>query len=339
MKMHKKITYPAVSVIIPTYNEEKNIRKCIQSLNRQRYPKTLVEVIVIDDYSTDNTVSIAEQLHAKVIYSGYKHIEKSKSIGIRHANGELLLFIDADIALLSDKWLTTSVTALMENTQIVGVQNIYWHYQKNHSAANRYCELLGINDPVVYMMGKRGILGPFEKQWIDQKAIVTETADYWVAKFTPDNLPTLGSQGYLTRKELIQKHTYWEPYYFHLDNINELVAKGFNTFALLKMEVIHDYVNDIIEFHRKLYRNLLLYLKYKKYRTYTYGVGSIRFYLTVLLMVTVFYPSVQAVIGYIKTRDRAWFLHPVLCVTVPMVYGYVILKNLQNILLNTMKKI
>ena len=55
--------FPTVSVIIPVRNEEKHIEKLLRSIQAQTYPADKFDVIVIDDYSTDNTVSIIHSLN------------------------------------------------------------------------------------------------------------------------------------------------------------------------------------------------------------------------------------------------------------------------------------
>ena len=116
--------FPLISVVIPTYNEEKNIAKAIRVIRDQDYPKSKIEILVIDDYSTDNTVVIAKKLRAKIFFSGARHIERSKSIGIEHAKGELLLFADADIQLVGKQWLKKAVQPLTEYHYLVGSQAI-----------------------------------------------------------------------------------------------------------------------------------------------------------------------------------------------------------------------
>lgn len=314
-----------VSVIIPTFNEEKNLPICLRSLQQQDYPQDSIQVLVVDDGSTDKTVLLAKKFGAQVIHSGFKHIERSKSLGLEKARGEYILLIDADITLMSKDWLSTFVTILDKNPRLTGAQNIYWHYSAQHSIYNRYCELFGINDPFVFMLEKRGILGPHESQWPKQSVILKDQKTHFVAQFTPDNLPTLGSQGYLTRKELILKHTHWKPYFFHLDTVAELVAQGHDTFALVKKEVEHKYVDSLRGFYKKLARNIVLFLQYRDLRSYTYEAGSLGFITTVVLMMTVVYPTYISIKGFVKKPDAAWFLHPLFCFTVPILYTYMVI--------------
>ncbi|MEN9570706.1 MAG: hypothetical protein RL172_1937 [Bacteroidota bacterium] len=100
---------PRISVIIPARNEAANIGACLQSVLNQQYPLHLFEVIVVDDYSTDNTAAIVQQysqsssnLHllslADCITAGTTHAYKKKAIemAIQQASGELLVTTDAD---------------------------------------------------------------------------------------------------------------------------------------------------------------------------------------------------------------------------------------------------
>lgn len=90
---------PAISVIIPAYNEEEYIEKCIESLVNTDYPKNKLEVIVINDGSTDNTAKIARKYQNKYIRVLSKpNTGKADSLnfGIRHAKGEIIATLDAD---------------------------------------------------------------------------------------------------------------------------------------------------------------------------------------------------------------------------------------------------
>ncbi len=83
-----------ISVVIPSYNGEKYIAETIKSIRGQDVP---VEIIVVDDISTDKTVEIARSLGCKVIVNTeHKGQVAGKNTGIRVANGEYWLTIDQD---------------------------------------------------------------------------------------------------------------------------------------------------------------------------------------------------------------------------------------------------
>ena len=83
-----------ISAVIITYNEEQNIRKCIDSLVR-----IADEIIVLDSYSHDKTVEIAESLGAKIFYKHFAGFGDQKAYAIEQATNEWILSIDADEAL------------------------------------------------------------------------------------------------------------------------------------------------------------------------------------------------------------------------------------------------
>jgi len=85
---------PNITVIIPTYNEENNIRSTLIAIKRQKCDLTY-EIIIVDGQSTDNTVSIAKNF-AKVYISPKKGKAFQLNYGISKTSGDLLLFLDAD---------------------------------------------------------------------------------------------------------------------------------------------------------------------------------------------------------------------------------------------------
>jgi len=87
-----------VSVIIPTYNEEKNIETALLAVRSQTKPPK--EILVVDNFSKDKTVKIAKK-YAKVIKSK-SNIAEARNIGASKTSSKLLLFLDADTLLLPD---------------------------------------------------------------------------------------------------------------------------------------------------------------------------------------------------------------------------------------------
>ena len=87
---------PLVSIVIPTYDSEKTLPLCLESIKKQTYRN--IEVIVVDNYSTDRTVEIAKRYGAKVIQVRGERA-RAKNVGLRLAKGKYVLFIDSDMEL------------------------------------------------------------------------------------------------------------------------------------------------------------------------------------------------------------------------------------------------
>lgn len=91
---------PKISVIIPAYNEAKEIPKCIESVLNLNYPKNKLEIIVVDDGSKDNTLEIArgyEKYGVKVLTKKNEGTAAAtKNYGIKKATGDIIATLDGD---------------------------------------------------------------------------------------------------------------------------------------------------------------------------------------------------------------------------------------------------
>ena len=108
---------PLVSIVIPTYNSEKTLPLCLESIKRQTYRN--IEVIIVDNFSADRTVEIAERYGARIIQvRGERAL--AKNIGLKHARGKYVLFIDSDMEL-TPRVIEECVKLAESNPRIAGV--------------------------------------------------------------------------------------------------------------------------------------------------------------------------------------------------------------------------
>lgn len=135
-----------VSVIVPVYNRAKDIHRCISALFSQTYPKDMFEIIIVDDYSTDN---LKEEV------SGYKNVKyvlnelefglpAARNMGLKEAKGNIIIFLDDD--------------AIPENDYI---QNVVKIFQTHESVGG----VTGKLKNVAVQEIKKGILGRIMKHY------------------------------------------------------------------------------------------------------------------------------------------------------------------------------
>ena len=110
---------PLVSVVIPACNEEHFITKCLESLKAQTY-KGPVEIIVVDNNSTDKTSELARAAGATVLFERTPGVCPARDTGTQAAKGDIVVSTDADTTFPSD-WLERIVTAFEQNPKAVGV--------------------------------------------------------------------------------------------------------------------------------------------------------------------------------------------------------------------------
>lgn len=136
-----------LSIIIPIYNVEKYIQRCLESVMTQKTDSFDVECLLIDDCTPDNSMDIAKEMvnnyQGKIEFIFLKHqqnkgLSETRNTGIRNATGDFVLFIDSDDYLMPD-----SLTCMMEakkqhpNADII-IGNVYEQkYKKEQYHINK----------------------------------------------------------------------------------------------------------------------------------------------------------------------------------------------------------
>ena len=106
-------TTPFVSVIIPVYNDYDRLKKCLEILDAQTYPKQAYEVIVVDNNSTDDIKSLVEQFQqAKYEFEATPGSYSARNKGLSIANGDILGFTDSD-CLPATTWVEKGVANIL----------------------------------------------------------------------------------------------------------------------------------------------------------------------------------------------------------------------------------
>jgi len=113
---------PGISVIVPAYNEEKNIARCIKSIKNSKYPKSKIEIIVVDDGSTDNTIKICRQLGVKILRQNHKGKVEALNRGIKNSIHDLIITIDADTVV--DRYSIKEIVKPMGKRNIGAVSGV-----------------------------------------------------------------------------------------------------------------------------------------------------------------------------------------------------------------------
>lgn len=126
---------PKVSVLIAARNEELRIRKCLDCLEAQDYPRSLTEILVVDDRSTDGTAAILAEYAARI--PGFRYLSLAEtpsglspkkhalSQGLRLATGEIIITTDAD-CIMAPEWIRSLVAEFGPDTGLVSGLTTYY---------------------------------------------------------------------------------------------------------------------------------------------------------------------------------------------------------------------
>src|SRR3990172_11738749 len=132
------MTVPLVSVIIPTYNGSRFIRETIQSVIGQSYSK--IEIIVIDDGSTDDTSLVVKSItDQRITYIQQKNagVSTARNHGITVSKGDYIAFLDHDDVWLPCK-LEKQLSLFEQNPKVAMVYADTFIIDENNSIINTY---------------------------------------------------------------------------------------------------------------------------------------------------------------------------------------------------------
>lgn len=148
---------PLISIVIPAYNEEKNIAKCLQAIKAQDYTGE-IEIIVVDNNSSDNTAAIASQEGATVVLEKQAGVIFAREAGTRVARGQIIVQTDAD-TYFEVNWLSNIMAAFAKYPEAVAVIGSFKFFDGPWWGKAFSGLLFGITD-LVHRLTKRMIYIP-----------------------------------------------------------------------------------------------------------------------------------------------------------------------------------
>ena len=133
-----------VSVIIPVYNCAEYIKESIYSAICQTYPSTGVEIIVVDDGSTDNTLEIVKEISShhsniRLFSQSNQGASAARNFGLSQATGDYIQFLDADDIILPLK-LEKQIKLLEQNPIIIACYCNYIQFSNHNQLDNYYVQ-------------------------------------------------------------------------------------------------------------------------------------------------------------------------------------------------------
>lgn len=316
---------PTVSFLIPTLNAASVLGECLEKISQQDYPKDKIELIVADGGSTDKTLALAKKYKAKVYPNPLKTGEAGKAVAFKKAKGELVALVDSDNYLPDKNWLKQMIEPFADK-EVIGSEPWGFTYRQKDGFIDRYCALMGMNDPLCYFLGNYDRLNQLSGKWTELLIKQEDKGNWLKVNLVPPMVPTIGANGTVLRREPFLKSGLIGDYLFDIDILAQLASKGAIKFAKVKVGIIHLYCGtNIKKFIRKQKRRVKDYLFYQKsgIRHYPWQsqnkVGLLKF---VLSCITIFPLIIQSFKGFFKKPDSAWFFHFPACWLTLIIYSW-----------------
>lgn len=237
-------TYPSVAFAIPTFNEEKNMKRCLDSLMRQDY-KGKKQIIIVDGGSTDATLQIAKRYPVIIVHNPHKLAEYAKMLAFNRSTADYFVYLDADIDLVSDAWITNMVRPLIHDTSIIGSFTRYVSYQ-NDPALSKYITLDFLQrDPLfIYLTPS-----------LDD-VLLKKNDNYSTCRYSKDHMLPTGLCIY-RRKDLLTLDIIHNKKFMELDIVAAFVKNGRTDFAYVaKAGMHHPMLSSLTNLAWKRKRNI-----------------------------------------------------------------------------------
>lgn len=317
--------YSKISIITPTLNSASVLSTCLRSIRTQNYPQNKIEILIIDGGSTDNTLQIAKKFSCKVFKNPLKTAEAGKAVGVKHSTGDYLVFIDSDNILPNKSWLKKMISPFNSSPEIIGSEPIRFTYRRSGGFIERYSSLFGTNDPYTFFLGNYDRQNHLNNRWTGLDIPTINFKDYLLINIlSSSSIPTIGANGTVFKSNFL-KNNFNGDYLFDIDIITSYIQKTKEPiwFAKVKIGIIHTYCeSSISKFIRKQSRRVKDIFFYQKIRTYQWQPPTNHKNILFLAYSFLFFPPlIQAIQGYLRKQDPAWFFHPIACFITAATYS------------------
>ena len=157
-----------ISVIVPVYNQEKFLGRCIRSLLSQKYNKNNYEIIIVNDGSTDNTPKVINKYANQLEILNNKDnlgLPQSLNIGINYASGSFIIRVDSD-DYVNNKFLLYLSDFLIENPEYDAVASDYLLVNDTEAVLKREnCEVNPIACGIMFRLEQLIDIGLYNEEF------------------------------------------------------------------------------------------------------------------------------------------------------------------------------
>jgi len=243
----KKIieNYPLISIAIPTFNEERYIVSCLESIFSQDYPSTKLQVIIIDNFSTDKTLQLAKKYPVEILMDKTKDAQYLKMLGFRKSRGDYFIFMDADSRLANKRWFKTMLEPHLADKELAGSFTDIIPDKKDSPASQYIASFSVYTSPLFQFFSQR-----------IEDTVVEKKGDFYICEYTDKIAPPTGSSLYKMKYLKVAKIAEQEKF-MELDVLAIMVSKGFRKYAYNpKMGIYHSHIEHVSEIFSKRIRNI-----------------------------------------------------------------------------------
>ncbi len=320
--MTKKIKWPKVSFILLTLNGGQGVRDCLEAVKKQDYPKELIDVVVVDNGSKDESVKIAKSLGARVFINPKGTLYSNWVVGLHKTRGEFVFYLEQDIELRGSDFIKNMVKPMLLDDRLIATFTKEWPDPKMHWVVRylsyHYCQC----DPLLEFL-----FLPLKK------AIVENKKEYFVCEYKHRKIQPAVRMFY--RIKYLKKTPNWTAKnYFDHDFAINCVKSGYRFFGYVpEPGYFHYHVRDFRHLLQKRMRNMGMHYfpEYGKYKYTILDTGNkkevFRFMLFIIYANLFFPAAIRGFFRFLKHKDWTLLTEPVITIAVTDTLLYTFLGN------------
>lgn len=249
--------YPKISIIVPVYNTEKYLKKCIQSILNQTFSD--FELILVDDGSTDESGGMCDHFalidsRIIVVHKQNSGVSSARNTGIKISKGKYIMFCDSDDSV-EPQWCELFYIAIEKYPKNYIVSNI-WLCSKEHKVKKSNMQFDNLSDLSYFDIFKMGLSGYSVNKIFDKNTVIQNNIFF-------DEKLNLGEDAIFNIDyfKMCEKITYIKtPTYFYQNNQNSLMHAHHNNILELYLPLFYKRTPLIKEENLSEFCDIYLYL-------------------------------------------------------------------------------
>lgn len=308
------------SISLPVFNSARFLEFCLQTIYQQDYPKELIEVLVVDGGSSDDTLDIARRYGAKIFDNPRRLGEYGMQIAASEATGDLLILFAADNGLVGNDWLKKVAGLFSKHSNLSCV----WGKMiaaRNDPPIMHYYELIQ-SEPLAHFLNKN--LNLYLK-----KAEEAEISGikYKIFNVDPKKPLCWGANGIAYKLQDVKDLFLGDRYVGDNEIFQYMVERGSNSVAYSSgLNIYHHTVSSVWDWVKKWKRNYTqIFLKTRNQRRIDWfycGNFRLKMFFWLIYSLIPIFSIIHSIYLTIRDRNIYWFYHPVMCFLQTCTYLY-----------------
>lgn len=312
--------YLKFTISVPTLNSAKHLERCLTSIANQDYPKELVEIVIADAGSTDQTLAIARKYTDLIFDNKLKLGEYGTQLAAKNATGDLFVVFAADNGLVGNDWLKKVSTIFQKDPDLSCV----WGKMiasKDDPRIMRYYELIQ-SEPLAQFLNHN--LQYYLKR---SKKEISSGIEFKSFQVDPKRPLCWGANGLVYRLKCVRGLYLKEGYTGDNELFQYMVERGFKIVAYsFSLNIYHHTVNSVRHWVSKWKRNYTqIFLKTRRERRidwFYYGHFRLKMFFWVIYSLVPVFSILHSMYLMIRDRDAHWLYHPLMCFLQTWTYLY-----------------